>query len=268
MPVISTTVNGDYLVERWKNGKVTRRPSDNIIIDLYLSGISEKAVSDQLKINRRIVRRVLLANRVAVRGRSEAELLKWSKMDTDQRLRQVAAANDAARGRKRSVEERSKGALSRQANPVHNVSSYEHVLGEMLADRGVATVPQLAIGPYNCDLAADPVAVEVWGGKWHLGGDHAARTPERFRYIMDRGWNILAVLVYDAFPLTPAVADYVATYVKKTRRFPSRVRQYRVIWGAGEFSTGGCANDDKITVVQPFTGRRDPTTGQYERVTR
>src|SRR5690606_37643437 len=111
-----------------------------------------------------------------------------------------------------------------------------------------------AIGPYNCDLAVHPVAVEVFGGGWHWHGAHYARAEERFRYIMNEGWYVLVVVVgfNGRFPLTPAVGDYVASEIERARRDPSLVGQYRVVWGAGEFSTGGRLEDDHFSIEPPF----------------
>ena len=136
----------------------------------------------------------------------------------------------------------------------------------MLADRGIKTIPQFPIGRYNCDLATDSIAVEVWGGHWHWHGAHLARTEERFRYIMNRRWNILVVCIQKSFPLTAAVGDYVASYIKTLSSSPPNICEYRVIWGAGEFSTGGRADDDYFSVKPPFTRAHNLTTGRYMRI--
>ncbi len=213
------------------------------------------------------IRRVLEIAGVEVRGQSAAEFLKWSKMGTKARAKQTAAANEAARGRVCSFEELCLKAKIREERP-SNVSSYETKLRAMLLKRGIVCEPQKAIGPYNCDLAAAPVAVEIWGGGWHFGGHHMARTPKRFRYLFDNDWDILVIVLNHRFPLTTAVADYVAAYVQEARRNPSTVGQYRVIWGAGKFSVSGSAKDDEFSFIPPFTHRRNPATGQYETVPR
>jgi hypothetical protein len=177
-------------------------------------------------------------------------------MTSIQRKAQVAAANLAATGRTRTESEMCLSAISREANADAHASGYELRLFDLLRARGILCQKQVAVGPYNCDLAFSPVAVEVWGGGWHFGGRHMARTPKRFRYFMDRGWHIMAVVVNDRFPLTAAVADHVAAYIKQARREPTRVREYRVVWGAGQFTTRGSAEDDEITVKKPFACSR------------
>jgi hypothetical protein len=137
----------------------------------------------------------------------------------------------------------------------------------MLQDRGIPTIAQQAIGPYNCDLGAYPVAVEVFGGGWHWYGDHVAIVPKRFRYILDAGWHILAVKIDAAFPLTSVTADYIAAYIQQARSDPSSRREYRVIRGAGETLASGSADDDQISIVPTFTAGRN-VLGQYTRVPR
>lgn len=247
------------------------RPGLNLPVDdvvkSYIAGESCNSIAKRYEVSRRAVDRVLGLAGVTMRTQSESETIKWSKMTEEQRAKQTAAAHDAARGRIVSFEEKCKRAQTNQYT-LPNVSSYELQLMEMLDIKGIEYVPQFAIGPYNCDIAIHPVAVEVWGGGWHFSGHHLARTPDRFRYIMNAGWFILALVVDDTFPLTPAVADYVDAFVQEASGCPTELREYRVVWGAGEFTTGGYSDDDHITVVPPFTNRRDPTTGRYETVAR
>jgi hypothetical protein len=76
------------------------------------------------------------------------------------------------------------------------------------------------------------------------------------------------VAVNAGSPMTQAVADYVAAYIKQARSNPSAPREYRVIWGAGQFSTSGGLNDDNFSIEPPFTVTRDITTGRYYRIAR
>ena len=127
--------------------------------------------------------------------------------------------------------------------------------------------PQHAIGPYNCDLGAYPVAVEIFGGNWHWSGRHLLRSPERFRYILNAGWHILVLHITRRCPVTIEIADYVAAYVDETRRDPARRREYRVVGRAGELLTAGSVDDDEITIIPTFTSGRD-SLGRYKRISR
>lgn len=260
--VIKRILGGDYQAI----GRLVNLPAQDVI-SAYLSGDSENILAIRYGVSRRAVARVLELGGVTRRNQSQSETIKWSRMGTDRRREQTAAAREACRGREASFDELCARAKSREGN-IALASAKEVELADMLHSRGLDISTQLAVGPYNCDLATHPVVVEVWGGHWHFTGRHAARTPERFHYLMNTGWNILVVVITERFPLTPTVADYVTAYIEELRRNPPAVCEYWVIWGAGEFSTGGCADDDEITFVPPFTSRRNPTTGQYETIPR
>jgi len=238
------------------------------IVDHYLAGMSEKRLAEQEKIGRTALRRFLLDHGISPRGQSEAERLKWSRMDTAQRQAQVRAAHEAATGRSHSMTERIRMALSRERNGSGR-SPDEVLLETMLCDIGVISIPQRAVGPYNCDLAVHPVAVEIWGGNWHWHGRHAARNSKRIRYFLDAGWDMLIVhLSRKRHPLTQQVAEYVSAYVKQRRGDPTAIREYRVVRGAGKLLIAGCADDDEITVVPAFRLGRNGRTGRYDRIPR
>lgn len=99
----------------------------------------------------------------------------------------------------------------------------------MLSDRGIKTIPQKAIGSYNCDLAAFPVVVEVFGDL-ALDGSASARAEESTTSF-NQGWSVLMVADTDSFPITNEVADYIASYIEKARTDPAFACEYRVIWG-------------------------------------
>lgn len=239
------------------------------LIGRYLAGESENALAKSFGFSRQVVRRILRQGGIERRGRSEAEALKWARMSPDQRASQVAAAHEATRGSTKSFDSLCRAALSRQRLQSHATDA-EWEFARLLANRGLATIPQQAIGAYNCDLGAFPVAVEIFGGNWHWHGRHLARTPERIRYMLDSGWHVLMVHAWpDAgYPLGDEVADHVVAYVEAARRDPAARREYRVIRGAGEILASGSADDDEVSIEWAFTNRRNPVTGRYESVPR
>ena len=238
-----------------------------LLARLYAEGVSENQLSIRFGIDRNGIRRRLLEAGIQPRGRSAAEILKWSQMGPDRRRRQVAAAHACTKGRKMPVTAKLRAALTIQRT-LSGMSRYDRALLSMLQERGLDCVPQQAIGPYNCDIAIGPVAVEIFGGQWHWHGHHLARTEARFRYLMQAGWHVLAIAVNKRSPLTSRVADYVVAYVEETRRNPTAKREYRVVWGAGEATISGCVDDDHISIEPPFTDGRDAGTGQYKRISR
>ena len=119
------------------------------------------------------------------------------------------------------------------------MSDYERVVFESLRAYGVKPIPQLAIGPYNCDLACHPVAVEIFGGNRHFSGRHLARAEKRIRYLGNAGWHLLMLVISNACPWTSDTANHLIAYLNLADSDPSAPRQYRVIDGCGELLAGG-----------------------------
>jgi hypothetical protein len=240
---------------------------DAEIIKRYAAGESENAIAKSLGVNRWTIRLRLIESGAHIRSQSESEALKWSRMSAKQRARQVSEANIASRGRVRSIAEKVASAKTRQDRQTH-VSPAERQFADMLDGLGIETIPQQALGPYNCDLGAYPVAVEIFGGHWHFGGEHLARTPERLRYFFDAGWHMLMIHVTKRHPIARGAAEYLVSFLKEARRNPSMPRQYRMIRGTGEFIVAGGIDGDNLSLVMPFRSGRDPTNGRYKRVAR
>lgn len=191
-------------------------------------------------------------------SRSEAERRKWAKMTPQQRADQVSAAHEAVRGMVRTDEDLFARALTRERIQSHGTDE-ERMMVAWLSDRGIESVPQKAIGKYNIDVAAAPVAVELFGGGWHSHGLRGSRLPERTRYIADQGWNLLIIWTHKVHPLSVVVADEMVSYIQRSRSDPTFRRQYRVIWGDGKVIAAGSVDDDELTLIP--TGIR----GTYSR---
>ena len=238
------------------------------IVKKYIGGMSENALSKLYKANRWTIRQRLLEAGIKIRGRSEAELLKWSQMSPQKRKRQVAAAHKAAKGRKAPIEEKIKRAQAREIKGGFD-SGLEEIVFNLLALMNFETIPQKAIGPYSCDLGAEPVAVEIFGGNWHMSGQRGRQRKRAIRYFLDHDWHCY-IVVFDErrHPTNPSVTDNIISYVEQIRSNPPAVCEYRMVWSSGEFIAAGCANDDEISFVSPFTNRRNSHTGRYERIPR
>ena len=230
-------------------------PADSVVAR-YLAGESEKSLAGSFGCCRDVIRRVLLESGVERRGLTESNRLMMSGRTAEENRRNCEAAHAAARGRQTTEAEHCLRALTHEKHPVH-IGQAEPMFAQMLADRGVATVPQKAIGHYNCDLAAEPVAVEVWGGNWHFCGKHAALTPKRTRYLLDSGWSVVFVLLTKTWPLTGRAADYVAAFVEQTRCDPTARREYRMILGTGELASAGGFDDDEATIKETLSYPRN-----------
>lgn len=237
----------------------------------YLGGRSEYALAQDLGVARLVIRRHLVERSISPRGRSEAGLLRASRMTPTERMAQAANAHAASRGRSNSLDALCRAAKTRQERRV-GISAKEEAFAVLLTERGLGFIQQMAIGPYNCDFAIPPVAVEIFGGHWHWHGHHLARTEQRLRRILNAGYHILILTEWGAATrhriCEARVADYVVAYVEAARSDPSLIGKYRVVRGAGELIASGCVEDDHLSIMPTFTTGRDPITGQYTSVPR
>jgi len=237
-------------------------------LEMYNHGIGIKGIADEFGYTRQTVSRFFKMRGIPLRGRKEQQQARMDNMTQEQKDLLTQNAHDAARGRKMSALEQRIIAWSCFVRKSRPISLYEIELSNMLKKRGIFCIQQFPIGPYNCDLAVKFVAVEVLGGHWHWHGRHRERAEERTRYILNAGWDLIYVPVSSSDPLTDEVADYVANFINFRRSNPTLSREYRVVWGAGEYVIRGGLYDDNFSFDPPFTSRRNPTNGRYERVPR
>ena len=230
----------------------------------YLAGESENQLSKEAGINRDTFRRRLIQAGIIPRNQSQSETIKWKNMTAEERLRQVKAAHNAARGRNISFDELCRKASSKEGSLTYHVSTEEKMLAGWLNELGIVVIHNLAVGPYNCDLGAGPIAVEVWGGNWHPKITEVKRT----KYILDSGYSLLIIDTdKHRFPLTRAVTQYVIALLQEASSDPTGRRQYWMVQGDGELIFKRF-NDDNISLEPPFTCGRDPANGQYKRIPR
>ena len=242
----------------------------NNIVKKYVGGMSENALSKLYRVNRWTIRQRLLEAGISPRGHSKAEYIKWERMSTKQRLAQTAAAHEASRGRIVSMAVKIKRAKTwQQKGGFDSRSKIEGIIFEWLSLTDIDFIPQQAIGPYNCDFGAYPVAVEIFGGNWHMAGERGRQRKKAIRYFLDHGWHCYIVVINTKrYPLIPSVTDHIISYVQQIRSHPSTICEYRMVGSNGEFIAAGCADDNEISFVSSFANSRDPRTGRYERIPR
>ena len=210
-------------------------PNLDNLLNRYVAGESENKLAREAGVGRGVFRRRLLWAGIKPRGRSEAELMKWSRMSPERRAAQVATAHEAVRGSKQTWEHRCKGAITRERN-ISGATIVEDILDNSLRLRGLSVTQQKAVGIYNIDVAIhEPrIAVEVYGGNWHSTGTHRRRHFKRCKYLLDCGWNVLVIRV-DArnHPLGLGAYNYIIAFADELRSNPPVRCQYRVIFGDG-----------------------------------
>lgn len=217
----------------------------------YRTGESENALAVAFGVSRSAITVRLREAGVPRRDQTTANQLLAAQTPIEEHHRRIQIAQDAVRGRRVPLRERIARARTRQRKALGR-SSAEELLERWLLERGVPTIPQQAVGPYNVDLGAYPVAVEIFGGTWHFSRNHA----KRFRYLFDAGWHLVIVFVDGRRSLlTKGAADYIVAFLQEASRNPTMGRQYRVIWGEGKLCAAGGADADKLAAVVPRRGR-------------
>lgn len=166
---------------------------DQLIRD-YLAGTSIKQLANELKIDRGSVTRRLQKAGITLRGRSDAERMKWVSMDRAATERQLSAAWAATRGRE--VGDRELLARNRARRKTQCYGLFEVDLMMMLSAAGLSISDQHAVGRYNLDLAINPpgIAVEVVASRRNSSA--TAQFLKRTEYLLDREWLVIVVLCW------------------------------------------------------------------------
>lgn len=229
----------------------TQLPTDELL-DLYRSGVSEKALGERYGVSRNVIRRRLEESNVEIRGRSAAMFVRMANTDASERARLVAAAHEARRGGTLSVGHHMAVARGKQRT-LGVAGAFELDLAAMLERLGWTTKHQFAVGNYNLDLAHAPFAVEV-----HVSTTHPLKLPRlkrRTERLTDAGWSVFYVWVSRSRRvIDPVVAEQIVAWAKATQLLPSFPGYYRVVRGTGEHVTGGRGGDGQVTVEPAAVG--------------
>lgn len=212
------------------------------LIEEYRSGVSVKKLSDKLGVCRQVIGRILAEHDVQLRGRSEAEYVKWSilKLDRAAVKRQCGAAWAAVTGSTVPLERKIKMARTHQRR-LTRIGAFEDDIATLLRERGVNFMSQFAVGPYNIDLAVKEsrLAVEVVSTTAGYAGD--ARLRKRTEYLFDRGWCVIFVSLrtrpQHADPGFSDIADKLVSIHKRLCSGEPLRGKYGVIGRHGQTTT-------------------------------
>lgn len=241
-----------YAIAGSKNGVLRHsllQLPDVEIASRYQAGESEKALAEAFGVNRFAIATSLRMTNTPRKTTEEWIAERGNKIPLRER---EPVFNDHPEPHQQTWEQRCHAAQlweNRAAQGLYaRASQSETLLGKWLLDKMDGFIPQQAVGPYNVDFGANPVAVEVWGGAFHFSRDHT----KRFRYLADQGWHL--IIVYSdskRSPITIGAADYIVAFLEQSCLDPTAPREYRVIWGNGEVFAAGSLNDDNIARVVP-----------------
>lgn len=219
-------------------------PVNADIIRRYQSGESSDMIAPDYNTSGGVIRD-RLRRWGLIRSRSEAKRLHMARIGPDGRQAITAAAHDAIRGTTRTDADLVARAASRQARI--DATPAERHLADLIDQPGKIEFQQ-AVGPYNVDLAVGgAVAVELFGGRWHTAGRHAARFDQRFGYLFDQGWGIYIVWNTHPKTLMASVGDDFRAWVDEAGGLESLRGQYRVVWGDGDCIASGRHDRDALT---------------------
>lgn len=199
------------------------------IISRYREGESSNALAKECGVARMTLHKYLQRHDVAIRGIGEANVAQATRVSPEARKRRALAAQEARRGQKDSISTLEQRARSHQATGAR-VGRSERELDVELRRRGFVTVPQLAVGRFNIDIAVDSVAVEV-----HSSGrlpHHYPRHRERIQELAGMGWHSIYVMAYPSMDIS-AVAAQVEAHLRDIERDPDSVSQYVLIRRGG-----------------------------------
>ena len=211
---------------------------DNLIKQ-YLGGKSLKQISVQTGIARTCLTPRFEAEGVQLRSRSEAERLKWSKMDRAAVVRQCRAAWKAALGRTLSDSELVTRAIRIQGYGGGVVGRFELALLKRLKKEGIAVTHQFPFGPYNIDIFmhSPGIAVEVWGT--YCMSNRREELRKRTECILNAGYILVNVYIpaktgQRIRPGLSAIAQQLVTLHKRARRDKSLRGKHWMIGRNGE----------------------------------
>ena len=240
-------------------------PSEEVI-ELFNSGIGVVGIAKLFNCAPGPVYATLRDAGIESRNRSEQQLARMARTSKEERIRLTEAAHNAMRGRKWTEDELSARSCSEKIREFRGKAARdtEDFVYDNLIQRGITGVRQYPIGRYSCDIFVDPVAVEVIGKSFgRFLGD--GKPANRIKYILNSGFHVIYQVVTEEFPCN---FDYLIALIKQFSCDPSPLRQYRMIWCAGDAESGGSSNDDNIAFVYPFISRRNLTNGRYESIPR
>jgi len=235
------------------------RTVDNAeIARLYVSGVSELAISKMFGIARTAIRARLLKAGIVIRTASEANVIRMARLSPDERQLLTANAHAAVTGSAKGEQACCQAALTRERKQL-GISPAEIHLANILRGRGLSVSPQKAVGRFNVDIALDAsrIAVEIFGGHWHATGRHAARHNRRVEYILNRGWRLLIIWVTPDYPLSLAAINYIVSLTQEPGGDESARGEHHVIRGDGEPCAIGQRNFDNYSRISRLCSRQD-----------
>lgn len=129
---------------------------------------------------------------IQLRSGSEANKVRFSKTSEEERKAITMKANKAMRGRKMSVESKTRRAFTNSERAVMSLHEKTFAIELIRADV-YDFVFSYPVHIFNVDFAlpAHKIAVEVDGGNWHSTERKQAQDMKKEDYLTSEGWTVL-----------------------------------------------------------------------------
>ena len=200
--------------------------NQSVIAD-YTNGISSEELGRKFNVVPGAVRRYLRENGVTIRTISEAGLVLNSFLSQKERIRKYNHGKYPIANAKRALtHQRTRSRIGKGENELFNI----------LINRGIKSVQQKAIGPYNIDIAVFPVAVEIERSPAHPFDLKYAR--KRIKHLTDAGWFVISIWIprYDSI-ITETCVEKLISYLQIAQSKGALRCKHRVIRGSGKDAT-------------------------------
>lgn len=203
----------------------------------YEGGASVTLLSQRHGASDAAVRRALRRGGVTLRTRAEAQVLRAAQEDTEAKVARYAASGRALRGRP-LAQEVLVGRAQRKEVSQSLVGRHEAELAAAFAEAGLQVRPQLAVGPYNLDVAVgDHLDIEIHTSRHSPHLIDRGAIQQRVDYLAEQGWRVVYLWCPDGF--TVEDTQQAVSLAKILSAAPPDIRQHLVVRCHGQHATLG-----------------------------
>lgn len=218
------------------------------VVSMYNSGMSVKAISENLGFSRSSIVIRLKKAGITQRGRSESMFLRMSSTSIEDRKKLVKSANQAMRSttKEQTIERLKKSAITKFQTK-SKVGILEQYFIDHLTSKGLNCIPQFPFNVYNIDIAVGNIAIEIHNSL--SNPDRLIHTRQRIIYLLKSGWIPVYVKFRYNTIIDKTTFDKIISLFNKSSCNPSFIGHYWVIGSTGETISVGRLDGDDISNV-------------------
>lgn len=184
--------------------------TDDMLRQMHAEELSVLEMSKRTNYARVSIVRRLKGLGLPIRGGSQANAIRMSRMTTEERAMLADAAHRATRGRTASLAERVLRA--RTVAALAKMSRIEAVFFDAFTAVGLSPVPQYQVGIWNIDLALPErmLAVEIDPGHWHTTPKKIPVDAAKDAELRAAGWRVVRLAGHPVRLSNPLLRDVAA----------------------------------------------------------